>query len=52
MGALTDNPKPSPEIEQLVLFGRIDEAVALYAKQAGVDDETARAVIAELTAAA
>jgi hypothetical protein len=51
MGAMSENPKPSPEIEQLVLFGRIDEAVALYAKQAEVDDETARAVIEELAAA-
>ena len=46
----TENPKPSPEIEQLVLFGRIDEAVALYIKQAEVDDDTARAVIERLAA--
>ena len=45
------NPKPSPEIEQLVLFGRLDEAVALYAKQAEVDVDTARAVIDALAAA-
>jgi hypothetical protein len=45
---VAENPKPSPEIEQLVLFGRIDEAVALYAKQAEVDQDTARAVIAAL----
>ena len=44
-------PKPSPEIEQLVLFGRLDEATALYAKQAEVDEAAARAVIAELAAA-
>ena len=48
---LANNPKPSPEIEQLVLFGRIDEAVALYAKQAEVDEDTARAVIDALAAA-
>jgi len=42
--------KPAAEIEQLVLFGRIDEAVALYAKQAEVDEETARRVIDELAA--
>jgi hypothetical protein len=47
----SDNPTPSPEIEQLVLFGRIDEAVALYAKQAEVDEATARAVIEALAAA-
>jgi hypothetical protein len=51
MSTLAENPKPSPEIEQLVLFGRIDEAVALYAKQAEVDSDTARAVIEELAAA-
>lgn len=51
MGELENNPRPSPEIEQLVLFGRTDEAVALYAKQAEVDDDTARAVIAALSAA-
>ena len=45
-----ENPKPSPEIEQLVLFGRLDEALALYAKQAEVDEDTARSVIAALAA--
>lgn len=48
MGASTDHPKPSPEIEQLVLFGRLDEATHLYAKQAGLDETTARAVIEAL----
>jgi hypothetical protein len=43
--------KPAAEIEQLVLFGRIDEAVHLYAKQAEVDEETAREVIEKLAAA-
>ncbi len=43
--------KPSPEIEQLVLFGRIDEATALYAKQAAVDEATARGVIEALASA-
>jgi len=43
--------KPSAEIQQLVLFERIDEAVALYAKQAEVDEATARRVIEELAAA-
>ena len=51
MTDVADQPKPSPEIEQLVLFGRIDEAIALYAKQAEVDDATARAVIDALAAA-
>ena len=48
MSEQAENPNPSPEVEQLVLFGRIDEAVALYAKQAEVDDDTARAVVAGL----
>ena len=48
MTDVAENPKPSPEIEQLVLFGRTDEAIALYAKQAEVDEDTARAVIAAL----
>ena len=51
LSEVANNPKPSPEIEQLVLFGRLDEAVALYAKQAEVDEETARAVIDALAAA-
>jgi hypothetical protein len=38
-------PKPSPEVEQLILLGQIDEATALYAKQAAIDEVTARAVI-------
>ena len=51
MSEIAEHPKPSPEIEQLVLFGRIDEAVALYAKQAEVDEDTARAVIDALASA-
>ena len=50
MSEVAGHPKPSPEIEQLVLFGRLDEAVALYAKQAEVDADTARAVIDALSA--
>ena len=42
--------KPAAEIEQLVLFGRLDEAVPLYAKQAEVDEATAREVIEKLAA--
>lgn len=47
---VSEHPEPSPEIEQLVLFGRIDEAVALYAKQAEVDEDAARTVIEALAA--
>ena len=46
-----DNLKPSPEIEQLVLFGRLDEATALYAKQADLDEAAAREIIEKLAAA-
>ena len=46
--APADTPKPSPEVEQLVLFGRMDEAASLYAKQAEVDTETAQRVVASL----
>jgi hypothetical protein len=42
--------KPAAEIEQLVLFGRLDEAIHLYAKQAEVDEATAREVIEKLAA--
>jgi hypothetical protein len=41
-------PKPSPEVEQLILLGQLDEATSLYAKQADIDDVTARAVIDDL----
>ncbi len=51
MSEVANNPKPSPEIEQLVLFGRIDVAVALYAKLAEVDEDTARVVIDALASA-
>ncbi len=44
----TELLEPSPEIKQLVLFGRLGEATALYAKQAAVDEATARTVIEEL----
>jgi hypothetical protein len=50
---VSDEPgllKPAAEIEQLVLFGRIEEAVALYSKQADVDEATAREVIEKLAA--
>jgi hypothetical protein len=43
-----DLPKPSPEVEQLILLGQLVEATALYAKQADIDGVTARAVIDDL----
>jgi hypothetical protein len=41
-------PDPSPEVSQLVLLGQLDDAVKLYAKQAEIDPETARAKLEEL----
>jgi len=41
-------PDPSPEVAQLVLLGQKDDAVALFAKQADIDVEAARAKLAEL----
>jgi hypothetical protein len=41
-------PEPSPEVAQLVLLGQLDDAVALFAKQADIDADTARAKLAEL----
>ena len=41
-------PDPSPEVSQLVLLGQMDDAIALYSKQAAIDPETARAKLAEL----
>ena len=40
--------KPSAEIEQNILFGRLDDATRLYAKQAGIDEDAARAVVERL----
>ena len=41
-------PPPSPEVSQLVLLGQLDDAAALYAKQAEIDLETAKEKVAEL----
>ena len=41
-------PEPSPEVSQLVLLGQMDDAVALYAKQAEIDPQTARDKLAAL----
>lgn len=41
-------PDPSPEVSQLVLLGQLDDAIALYAKQAQIDPEVARAKLEQL----
>ena len=48
MEGTQDLPKPSPEVEQLILLDQLNEATSLYAKQADIDDVTARAVIESL----
>jgi hypothetical protein len=40
--------EPSPEVSQLVLLGQLEEAIALYAKQAEVDPTVARAKLEQL----
>lgn len=44
----TPVPEPSPEVAQLVLLGQLDDAVALHAKQAGIDPADARAAVESL----
>ena len=44
-------PDPSPEVSQLVLLGQLEEAISLYAKQAEIDPEIARAKLEALGAA-
>jgi hypothetical protein len=41
-------PDPSPEVSQLILLGQLEEAIDLYAKQAAIDPEVARAKLEEL----
>ena len=41
-------PPPPPEVEQAVMLGHLEEAVSLYVAHAGVDEETARAVVERL----
>ena len=43
-------PQPPPEVEQAVLLGHLEEAVGLYVTHTGIDEETARAVVARLAA--
>jgi hypothetical protein len=46
----TQAPAPSPEVTQLVLLDQLDDAAALYAKQAGIDAATARVELEKLAA--
>jgi hypothetical protein len=42
-------PKPPPEVESAVLLGHIEEAVNLYVTHTGIDEETAREVVKQLS---
>jgi hypothetical protein len=42
-------PKPPPEVESAVLLGHIEEAVTLYVLHTGIDEETARKVVTQLS---
>ena len=41
-------PPVPPEVEQAAMLGNTKDAVNLYVKHTGIDEETARAVVAEL----
>ena len=45
---LTKVPPVPPEVEQAAMLGNTKDAVNLYMKFTDVDEETARAVVAEL----
>lgn len=48
MSENTELLNPSPEVQQLAMLGQIEDAIKLYAKQAEVDEETARKVVEPL----
>ena len=41
-------PPVPPEVEQAAMLGNARDAVTLYVKHTGVDEQTAQAVVAEL----
>ncbi len=45
---MTKVPPVPPEVEQAAMLGNTKDAVNLYMKFTDVDEETARAVVAEL----
>ena len=49
-GQTPEPPPPPPEVEQAVMLGHMEEAVGLYITHTGADEETARAVVDQLTA--
>jgi hypothetical protein len=47
---LPEPPQPPPEVEQAVLLGHIEEAIALYVTHTGIDEDTARALVERMAA--
>ena len=45
---LSSVPPVPPEVEQAAMLGNVREAVSLYVKHTGIDEQTAQAVVAEL----
>lgn len=48
MSENTELLNPSPEVQQLAMLGQVEDAVKLYAKQAEVDEDTARTIVEPL----
>ena len=46
---LNEHPPVPPEVEQAAMLGNTRDAVNLYMKFTGVDEETAHAVVAHLS---
>ena len=42
-------PPVPPEVEQAAMLGNTKDAVSLYVKHTGVDEQTAHAVVAHLS---
>ena len=45
---MSEVPPVPPEVEQAAMLGNPTDAVSLYVKFTGVDEDTARAVVAHL----
>jgi len=45
---MSEVPPVPPEVEQAAMLGNVSDAVNLYVKFTGVDEDTARTVVAQL----
>ena len=45
---IADTPPVPPEVEQAAMLGNVKDAVTLYVKHTGVDDDLALAVVEQL----